>query len=319
MREGVGQGDLAAVKAAARVGDVDERFDDGLTALILAAYSGNVEIVRFLLESGANPNVQNDDGETCLVSGTAPENADEIIPLLLAGGADPNLRDSQDRSPLVWAALQGHVGATSALVKAGADLSARDKEGVTALAAAVVSGHGDILDVLLAAGGTTDRGKAAMIAVNGEKPEMVLKIVDSGLSVDYAEGDPPSALLHYAALYGHVDTARGLLKRGATADILGRDDTAPLGLAAYAGHVDVVRALLEAGAEVDHVTAMKGSALRAAAETGARGCVEVLLAAGADPLLKDKWDKLPVNYATENGHVAVAELLTAAAGERKSR
>ncbi len=297
--------------------DINEADDDGLTPLILAAYAGQIGTIEWLLEHGADPNIQNDDRETCLISGMAPKNADEVIPILLKAGANPNLRDTMNRTPLIWAAVLGHTGAAQALIAAGTDLSIRDEGNASALTGAVISGHLEVVDALLAAGDKTDLGQAAMIAMNDGKTELLLKLVDGGLSPDYAEGDRNMSLLHYAAALGNAKATQELLKRGAKPDPVDILLTAPLGLAASGGHVDVLKALLAGGAEVDHVTKFQGSALRAAAESGCLACVEVLLEAGADPGLRDQWDKSSVYYAEENGHPELVEVLKQAAAGAK--
>ncbi len=61
---------------------------DGSTALMLAANSGNAEIVRLLIERGANINAsENKKGQTALMWAAA-EGHSEIVSLLIERGAD---------------------------------------------------------------------------------------------------------------------------------------------------------------------------------------------------------------------------------------
>lgn len=81
----------------------------GPTALICAAFQGRVEIVKLLLDAGADPNIQARDGRTALM--WAAEKCypawvgdskchKEIIRLLLDAGADANIKDKDNRTVL---------------------------------------------------------------------------------------------------------------------------------------------------------------------------------------------------------------------------
>lgn len=247
LLEAVAKGEFAvAEKLVADGADINERNDDGITPLILAAYAGQVGTIAWLLERGADPNLQNDDNETCLISGMAAENADEVIPILLKAGADPNLRDTLNRTPLIWAAAEGHIGAANALIAAGTDLSVKDEGNASALTAAVISGHMEIVDALLATGDKTDLGAAATIAMSEGKTDLVLKVVDGGLSSDYADGEGNMALLHFAAALGNAAVAKGLLERGADPSLADQYGKLSIDYARENGHPDVVKVLEQA-------------------------------------------------------------------------
>lgn len=310
MMRAAASGDIEAMeKELAAGGSVDVQGENKLTPLIMAAYSGNMASLEWLLEHGADPNLKNADGETALVSGMAPANADYVIAALLGAGANPNIADSSQRTPLAWAAAQGHVGAAKALLKAGADPTAKDAGDGTAMTLAILTNNPKMVDALLEAPISQDLGPDAMIALSNGQPAMVLKLVDAGLSVEYTQGERNLSLMHMVAIFGDGDLVAALLKRGAKPDPVDIEDTAPLGLAAYSGNLSTVEALLAGGAKVDHVTVMKGSALRAAADQGKIECVKALLAAGASPRLKDQWGKTPAYYAKQNGHPEVVSLL----------
>ena len=55
---------------------------------MLAAYHGHADLVRLLLEHGADPNALNDRGQSPL-AGAVYKNEAGVIEALLAGGADP--------------------------------------------------------------------------------------------------------------------------------------------------------------------------------------------------------------------------------------
>jgi ankyrin repeat protein len=63
------EGDLTEVKAmlAAGVNVNAKRDDANVTALILASQNGHLEVVQFLLDAGADVNVETNDGATALM------------------------------------------------------------------------------------------------------------------------------------------------------------------------------------------------------------------------------------------------------------
>ena len=80
------------------VPDINHRDRKGWTALIKAAYSGKLDVMKILLEHQASPNNTNFKGTTCLMyalsyferslgNDTRPFN------LLLQAGADPQIKD----------------------------------------------------------------------------------------------------------------------------------------------------------------------------------------------------------------------------------
>jgi hypothetical protein len=66
--------------------DANAATENGMTALIVAAKGGHMEIVKLLLANRADPNKRLDSGETALDIALRAENTDIGDLLLRAGG-----------------------------------------------------------------------------------------------------------------------------------------------------------------------------------------------------------------------------------------
>ena len=119
---------------------INEKDSRGWTLLHLAVdRAPHPPIVRYVLEQGADPNLQDLDGRTPLhliatrARSVVPndEPAPPIIDLLLEYGAELEVADQEGRRPLHWAARLGNRSAIVALLEHGASVSAQTNAGET--------------------------------------------------------------------------------------------------------------------------------------------------------------------------------------------
>jgi uncharacterized protein len=108
------------------------------TALMRAAFSGDIELVKLLLAHGADTKIISKDSETMLMAacgtgfipgyskGRTPAERLEVVKLLIDLGQDVNAADDYGITPLMVAANIGDVPIIQYLVDKGADLGAYD-------------------------------------------------------------------------------------------------------------------------------------------------------------------------------------------------
>ena len=108
------------------------------TALMRAAFAVELELVKLLVEHGANPKVMSRDGETMLSAtaglalihgyhhGRSPEERLQVVKLFVELGNDINQADDYGITPLMAAGNFGNVPVIQYLIDAGADLGAHD-------------------------------------------------------------------------------------------------------------------------------------------------------------------------------------------------
>ncbi len=115
-----------------KVNDVDYVEDDS-TMLMYAAVDGFTNLIKVLLELGADVNILGHDGETAIF-GTAANGNTEDNELLVNAGADLTIATYHlAETPLHQAVECENVDAVKVFLKAGADIDALDIDGTTPL------------------------------------------------------------------------------------------------------------------------------------------------------------------------------------------
>jgi ankyrin repeat protein len=103
-----------------------------------AAFHGNTQIIKALIEAGADPNLAGPDGQTPLMLLARGDNV-AAAKLLLDKGANPRARESQrEQTALMWAAANNQGPMARLLVERGADVDAKT---ATDLMTPLVSGE----------------------------------------------------------------------------------------------------------------------------------------------------------------------------------
>lgn len=111
--------------------DINAKHVDGESLLTLAAEQGYSKIVEFLLQSGADPNLQGNNGAALHLAAT--EGYEEIVKLLLLYHADPNIQSANGETPLHWAATRNHLKIMELLISFNIDPNIKNRQGFTAL------------------------------------------------------------------------------------------------------------------------------------------------------------------------------------------
>ena len=122
-----------------------------------------------------------------------------------------------------------------------------------------------------------------------------------------------------AAALGRTDRVRELLDEDPSlANAYGEDGFHPAGLAAFFGHVDTTRLLLERGADVNQLSRndhIQTAVIHAAAASEGKGeetrfeLVKLALEHGADPNLEQGGGFRAIDAARKNGDTRVEQLL----------
>ena len=199
--------------------DVNARDDqDGRTILMHAVWFGQLDVMRILIDKGADINAKNKKGVTALILATDKGNA-ELVRFLLDNGADVNAKDSLGYTALIKAAGRGLENIMSILLSKGADVNAATHDGYAALSYAAGSGHTDIVKTLIDNGADVNAKSsigytALMSAATSGRVDVVKVLADKGADVS-AKSSSGDTALSRASKYGHPDVANLLRNAGA--------------------------------------------------------------------------------------------------------
>ena len=315
--------------------------EDNDTALMKAAGQGHIEVVRFLVEQGADPNIRNTQGESALMFAAAGGHFEVVIFLLDSGGyaSEMSRHNPIDyryklgpKTSLMWAAYNGHLDVVNLLIEYAKVVGDSFRYNFSAsLGWAAYRGHLDVVRFLLAEYGyLSPSGWPLMLAAYGGRLEVVRFLLENGADIHvyttkwlpvqtdlgtiYFQEIGGNALM-LAINQGHAEVVRLLLEHWLweySAD--GRDNygTSVLMFAAAAGDLEMARLLLENGAPINAQTDVGTTALMFAAAFGRVEVVRLLVENGAEIHIQNGYNYTALSLAEERGHQEVVDFLRSA-------
>lgn len=157
-----------------------------INPLILATILGHVDIIKMLLERGADVNAQNNLDETPLTE-AAHRGHKEIIEILINAGANINSNTLYGSTALMNAASRGHKEIVHLLLHAGANINDQNNSNRTALIDAVSNGHTEVTQMLLNAGANVNiknvrNNTALTYALRSQDKEIIEILLQAGAS-----------------------------------------------------------------------------------------------------------------------------------------
>jgi len=244
----------------------------------------------------------------------------ELVTILInAEGLEVDQQDCVGRTPLTWAANNGHEGVVKILLELkDVDPNRPDKSDLTPLAYASIEGHEGVVKLLLerdnvdanrtAKYNRTPLGWAALRGHDG-----VVKLLLERKDVDADHPDVYNQTpLRNAAAKGHERVVKLLLERdNVDPNRTDKNDRTPLVCAAIWGHEEAVKLMLERD-NVDPNRPDKNgrTPLGWAAIEGHDGVVKLLLERkDVDPDHPDVYNQTPLRNAAVKGHEGVVKVL----------
>ncbi|KAG8505495.1 E3 ubiquitin-protein ligase MIB2, partial [Galemys pyrenaicus] len=289
--------------------------NQGRTALQVAAYLGQVELVQLLLQARAGVDLQDEEGNTALHY-AALGNQPEAARVLLSAGCRADALNGGHSAALHVAVQRGFLEVVRVLCEGGCDVNLPDAHADTPLHCAISAGAGAsrIVEVLTEVPGVdvsaTNRQGFTLLHHASLKGHAlaVRRILARGRQLVDAKKDDGFTALHLAALNNHQEVAQILIREvgpgrggggaggcgpagGAESvhrqgrcdlDVRNRKLQTPLHLAVLQAHLGMVPLLVDAGCSVNAEDEEGDTALHVALQCHQRLPL-VAEGAGGDP------------------------------------
>jgi ankyrin repeat protein/L-ascorbate metabolism protein UlaG (beta-lactamase superfamily) len=319
-------GDLSRVQALVKadaevISQADDNRDRSLP-LHSAAIAGNLEIIEFLLASGAPVDSHDTDESTPLMV-ACHRGQVEAVKLLLKHGAAADQTDRNGSNPGSFAMVSGSMEIVQVLHAAGVDFSSKNPQSATYMNMAARGGNVEMLEFLLKSGVSVeaiDANESTPLgsAAAGAKTEAVIWLLDKGADARHVDSNGMDAL-SMCAFRGNGTIAKLLLKAGAVLNKQDQFGRTPLFSSVQIGNDEVTAVLLKAGADPSLAGNEGQTPLMEATKRGNLTAVEVLLAAGArcDPV-ETSQGRQALHFASARGYSDVAAALIKARAPMKT-
>ncbi|XP_069606618.1 ankyrin repeat family A protein 2 [Ranitomeya imitator] len=121
--------------------------EEGFTPLMWAAAHGQIAVVEFLLQNGADPQVLGKGRESAL-SLACSKGYTDIVKMLVECGVDVNEYDWNGGTPLLYAVHGNHVKCVKILLENGADPTIETDSGYNSMDLSVALGHRSVQQVI---------------------------------------------------------------------------------------------------------------------------------------------------------------------------
>ncbi len=293
------------------------------SSLSIAASIGNLEAIQYFLEKGADPNFEDEKGNTPLILGSK-RNDLAIIEKLILFGADPNMPNKLGNTPLLFASYHNHTEVVKILLLARANPNITCNQGWTALELAAKYGYVEIVKDLLITRASinirvwndclalinaasnnhievaklllkakfdvntqgTNGNTALMCAIENNNYDLVYLLLKENIDVNMQDNKGRTALMLALSRQFSHEVILKLLEKGADVNLTNNQGETAL---MYIENVQDVGALIARGAKVNAQRQDGKTALSIL--VGKYGTLEICkepLIQGVDPNIQDK-------------------------------
>lgn len=274
--------------------DVHKKTHHSRTYLQWAAARGNLDLVNYLIEKGADVNYKDSYGDAVIAYAASAGNKNTAVyEALIAKGVDPKAK-SEDGSNLIMSAIPSdtELALTDYFVSKGIVLADKDNHGRTAADFAAKLGNLEIIDKLIAKG-VKPTDQALFFATQGSRAkqnglDVYQTLVDKYNLNPQALNPNGETILHVLVRRPNTEIANYFLDKGVDVSIADKNGNTVLMNAAAGSDAALVETLLSKAKNVNAANIDKETALTTAIASGSAEVAALLIKNGADVKVLDK-------------------------------
>lgn len=292
-------------------------------ALMFAIARNQLGTAGLLLENGIDVKAADQSGRQAL-HWCAMQGSPEMCRLILSYGTNVNASDNQLRTPLHHAANMGNTAMAEELIKNDALVNAADYHMRTPLFNASWNGHLDMVKLLIAHKAVVDAryiGAASPLttASVADNTEVCKYLVSQNADVNLVCNMLVTPI-YPAILNNNQELVKLFLEKEAQVNYTDLAGRSPLYVAVRDGYTEIAKMLMDQGADPQFRESVNGrSLLHIAASNGRKDMVEPLLKRGLKINEKDMLGYTALDYARKHSFWQMAGELKARGGKNGVR
>ncbi|XP_078698733.1 transient receptor potential cation channel subfamily A member 1 homolog isoform X2 [Branchiostoma floridae x Branchiostoma belcheri] len=320
---------------------INELDEEKLCPLHYAARNNDYQMVKLLVENGANVNRKGEDDTRAIhfaarfrklkreqseeqINEAALTQQNSVIQYLVSQGVHVNEKDYYGQTALHFACIRDNVTAAQDLLRCeGINVEAKDKQEMTALHLCAIHESNEIGALLISAGANLRACEEELLTPlhfacqsgNLELAQMLFTAaekLDGWVTISQMVTDQDNdenTCLHMAVDNGHLELVQLCLEKGADVNRPRTNFATPLHLACVSGNLDIVKLLLEHNARSNALNISQEAPIHKAASYNHAHVVKYLLEKGAQIDRREKDNFTPLLLAASEGHVETIQML----------
>ena len=114
------------------------RIEKATLLMVSIIYNNDINIIKYILEKGADVNIQDENGNTAFLYAALYYQNPDILDLLIKYGADKNAKNVLGANAAIIAVYNNNIDILNKIINMGIDINCQNKNGWTALMSAVL-------------------------------------------------------------------------------------------------------------------------------------------------------------------------------------
>ena len=222
---------------------------------MIASEMSNIDAINVLLKAGADPNIADAQGDTCLHHTVRTNYKKEVLQAITDHGADLIATNKMNWTALMIASAMSYIDDINVLLKAGADPNIANTYGDTCLHDAVSAAcDKEVLQAIIEHGADVNAANknsetALMMAREKSNAAAIHVLLNAGADPNIANADGYTSLHHTVRKNYNKEVFQAIIDHGADVNARNKKNWTALKIASAISIADAVYELLKAGAD----------------------------------------------------------------------
>ncbi|XP_046543054.1 serine/threonine-protein phosphatase 6 regulatory ankyrin repeat subunit B-like [Haliotis rubra] len=286
----------------------------GNNVLHVAILGGHIRMVKHIFAQRiVNINSRGMNGKTPLMF-AAFEGHRKVFDLVMSEGGNASLVDKNDDNILHWVCRGGHAEMVKYVISLNfVDINSRGHYGRTPMMVAAANGHRRVFDLVMSKGGDAslvDKNDDNILhwVCRGGHVEMVKYVISLNFVDINSRGHYGRTPMMVAAANGHRRVFDLVMSKGGDASLVDKNDDNILHWVCRGGHVEMVKYVISLNfVDINSRGHYGRTPMMVAAFKGHREVFDLVMSKGGDASLVDKNDDNILHWVCRGGHVEMVK------------